>query len=51
MSRLRWWQQKHKGECEMKDYGFDVLGKLVVRDSVEKEDLMKARELGKLLSL
>lgn len=40
-----------KWECEMKDYGFDVLGKLVVRDSVEKEDLMKARELGKLLSL
>lgn len=40
-----------KWECEMKDYGFDVLGKLVVRDSVENEDLMKARELGKLLSL
>ena len=22
MSRLRWWQQKHKGECEMKDYDY-----------------------------
>lgn len=35
----------------MEDCGFDVLGKLAVKDSVEQDDLRKAKELGKLLSL
>lgn len=40
-----------KWENYMEDYGFNVLGKLTVRDSVEKDDLIKAKELGKLLTL
>ena len=35
----------------MEDYGFNVLGKLAVKDSIEKDDLRKAKELGKLLTL
>ncbi len=35
----------------MGDYGFEVLGKLAVKDSVEQDDLNKAKELGKLLAL
>lgn len=40
-----------KWEKNMEDYGFKVLGKLAVKDSVEQDDLRKAKELGKLLSL
>ena len=39
-----------KWESDMEDYGFNVLGKLTVKDSIEQNDLMKARELGKLLT-
>ena len=38
-------------ERNMEDCGFKVLGKLAVKDSVEQDDLRKAKELGKLLSL
>ena len=34
----------------MEDYGFEILSKFTVKDSVEKEDLKIAKELGKLLS-
>lgn len=40
-----------KWERNMEDCGFKVLGKLAVKDSVEQDDLRKAKELGKLLSL
>lgn len=40
----------NKWESNMEDYGFNVLGKLTVKDSIEQNDLMKARELGKLLT-
>ena len=40
-----------KWERNMEDCGFKVLGKLAVKDSVEQDDLRKATELGKLLSL
>lgn len=40
-----------KWERNMEDCGFEVLGKLAVKDSVEQDDLRKAKELGKLLSL
>ena len=40
-----------KWENDMEDYGFNVLGKLAVKDSIEKDDLIKAKELGKLLTL
>ena len=40
-----------KWENNMEDYGFNVLGKLAVKDSIEKDDLRKAKELGKLLTL
>lgn len=40
-----------KWEKNMEDYGFEVLGKLAVKDSVEQNDLNKAKELGKLLAL
>lgn len=40
-----------KWENNMEDYGFNVLGKLAVKDSIEKDDLIKAKELGKLLTL
>lgn len=35
----------------MIDYGFNVLGKLAVKDSVEKNDLKRAMDLGKELIL
>ena len=38
-------------ERNMEDCGFKVLGKLAVKDSVEQDDLRKAKELGKLISL
>lgn len=34
---------------KMKEYGFEVLGKLAARDSVEKKDLIAAKELGRIL--
>ena len=34
----------------MEDYGFEILSKFTDKDSVEKEDLKIAKELGKLLS-
>ena len=34
----------------MKDYGFDVIGSLAIKESPTKEDLDKAKELGKLLT-
>lgn len=40
-----------KWEESMIDYGFNVLGKLAVKDSVEKNDLKKAMDLGKELIL
>ena len=39
-----------KWESNMEDYGFNVLGKLTVKDSIEQNNLMKAKELGKLLT-
>ena len=38
-------------ERNMEDCGSKVLAKLAVKDSVEQDDLRKAKELGKLLSL
>lgn len=40
----------HKWELSMVDYGFEVLGKLVVKDSLNDEDLHKANKLGEILS-
>ena len=40
-----------KWQNNMEDCGFNVLGKLAVKDSIEKDDLKKAKELGKLLTL
>ena len=40
-----------KWEENMIDYGFNVLGKLAVKDSVEKNDLKRAMDLGKELIL
>ena len=40
-----------KWEKNMEDYGFKVLGKLAVKDSIEQDDLRKAKELGNLLTL
>ena len=40
-----------KWEKNMEDYGFKVLGKLAVKDSIEQDDLCKAKELGNLLIL
>lgn len=37
-------------EKNMGDYGFNVLGKLAVRDSVEKDDIEEAKELGRILA-
>lgn len=34
----------------MKDYGFNVIGSLAVKESPTKDDLEKAKELGKLLT-
>ena len=34
----------------MDEYGFEILSKYTVKDSVEKEDIKIAKELGKLLS-
>lgn len=34
----------------MEDYGFEILSKFTVKDSVEKEDLKIAKELGNVLS-
>ena len=39
-----------KWEKKMEDYGFNILGKLTVRDSVEKENIKEAKELGRLLT-
>ena len=39
-----------KWEKKMEDYGFNILGKLTVRDSVEKENIIEAKELGRLLT-
>lgn len=39
-----------KWEKNMVDYGFNVLAKLAVRDSVEKDDIKQAKELGSILA-
>lgn len=39
-----------KWEKNMEDCGFEIIGKLTVKDSVEKEDLKRAKDLGKLLA-
>ena len=48
-----WRDQKFidKWEKNMEDYGFKVLGKLAVKDSIGQDDLRKAKELGNLLTL
>lgn len=38
-----------KWQSKMTEYGFNVIGKMVVKDSVEKKDMQKAKELGRLL--
>ncbi len=37
-------------EKQMVDYDFNVVGKIVVQESPNKEELEKAKELGKILS-
>ena len=39
-----------KWQEQMKEFGFNVIGKIVVRDSVEKKDIQRSKELGKLLA-
>ena len=39
-----------KWQEQMKEFGFNVIGKIVVRDSVEKKDRQRSKELGKLLA-
>ena len=39
-----------KWQEQMKEVGFNVIGKIVVRDSVEKKDIQRSKELGKLLA-
>lgn len=39
-----------KWQEQMKELGFNVIGKIVVRDSVEKKDIQRSKELGKLLA-
>lgn len=40
----------YKWESSMVDYGFEVIGKLVVKDSLRDEELHKAKKMGAILS-